>query len=88
MNNGLIHETTKHTDKKTIAYIKAIILYLLLHLTFWSAVIVNINAKGIPHSKCVWYYIGENITTDCGYKIVDGCPNCGRNIYINIGEKE
>ena len=46
----------------------------------------NTFAKPIPHSTCGWYYIGDSIITDCGYKITDGCPNCGKK--INISESE
>lgn len=67
---------------------KIILSIIFLTLLLWLVFTINAVAKGIPNSKCEWHFIGETIVTDCGYKIVDGCPNCGKEIYVYISEEE
>lgn len=67
---------------------RIMIVTIFLIFIFWSLFTIKAVAKGIPNSKCEWHYIGESIVTSCGYKIVDGCPKCGREIYVYISEEE
>lgn len=64
---------------------KIILSVIFFIFLFWS-VVIEVLAKPIPHTACEWHYIGDTIITDCGYKITDGCPKCGRE--IRIFEKE
>ena len=65
-----------------IALIVCVLLFFAVVDYSWSKTF----AMPLPHSTCGWYYIGDSIVTDCGYKITDGCPNCGRKIRISEQE--
>ena len=67
------------------------VILIAMFLMFFATVYYswcNTFAMPIPHSTCGWYYIGDSIVTDCGYKITDGCPNCGRKIRISEQEEK
>lgn len=65
---------------------KIVLSVIFFIFLFWSVFAIKVLAKPIPHTACEWHYIGDTIITDCGYKITDGCPKCGRE--IRIFEKE
>lgn len=58
------------------------ILLTIIVIIFWLLACFPEQAKGIPNTKCEWHYINDTIITECGYKIVDGCPKCGKEIYL------
>lgn len=67
---------------------KMVIVYIGLAILMWYALAINLIARGIPNSKCEWYYSNDYVITSCGYKMVDGCPQCGKEIYIHMSEIE
>ena len=67
----------KVIDIKLASIILMIVIYMVALLYA-----IDSHARPIPHSICEWYYIGDTITTDCGYKITDGCPFCAKKILI------
>ena len=65
-------------------YNKYIFLFILSILLSWILIGFNnfVIAKPIPGLLgCKWHYINDVMYTDCGHKMTDGCPYCGKKLF-------